>query len=115
MRDYKSAVADILASLTGEATAAGESSVGALSSALRDFARVLDAQRETMTTRVELHCYDCGREWSMVVTVKRERDGMPSNCPACHNSGMTPEYQALRGPSGHTSRAVYSDGSTAPI
>lgn len=113
MRDYKSAVADILGALMSEATTAGESDVGSLACVLRDLSRTLDTQRETMTTNVELHCPYCNRDWSLAVTVKREREGMPSNCPACFNAGMTPEYQARRGPSGHTARAVYADGSTA--
>lgn len=118
MRNYKSAVADILATLTTEASAAGVDDMGALVNALHAYARDVDAKREAMRYRLAVDCSVCGRAWAVTLTPKRERTwGVPEACPACHDARLTPEMQARRGVSGLPARwgATYADGSPFPV
>lgn len=85
MRDYSAAVADTLLPLVNAAIAEGPSAVLALSQALRAYERKVYETRDTMLVFPVFHCCDCGKHWTASMTVAREREAQPSNCPACFN------------------------------
>lgn len=114
MRDYKSAVADVLGFLIGGAVHGGPDDVGSLVSALREATNALEVTRNAMLVTVPMTCGWCGRDWLVSVRVDRERD-LPGDCPACHNATLNAGQVARRGYSGHTKRSTYADGSPFPV
>jgi len=84
MRDYKAATSDVLLALVNSAISEGPSAVLSLACALEEYAHKVRLTRDGMSCSPQLHCSDCGRYWTASMTVARERQGVPDNCPPCY-------------------------------
>jgi hypothetical protein len=97
MRDYNSAVSDLMLSLVQGAIPQGPADMRALSTALREYADKVEATRDTLVTTETMRCTDCGRYWSVSVTVKTAREmSCPDNCPECFNASKKAQGSDLR-------------------
>ena len=73
-----------LAPLVNEASHDPENELLSLACALESAASAIRAARDEMQIRPIARCCDCGRAFSVPITVERERRwGMPDNCPPC--------------------------------
>lgn len=90
MRDYKSAVADLLLPLVNAATseAHSPSAMLSLAEAIEAYAKRVREVRDAMPIVAEFHCCECDRKWGLPCTVLRERELnelRPDQCPPCYN------------------------------
>lgn len=87
---------------------ATETDVLVIAQALEEKATELRAHRETMIVSPILNCHDCGREWTVAMTVARERHYSPDNCPACFNAAKVRAGDDTR--STYTETFRYTEG-----
>jgi len=90
MADYRAKVKTRLHSLVVEATLeGGADSMLSLICALEEETRGLRDYHQTMQVEPVFRCRDCGKHWTINITVKESRDVRPENCPTCYNRGTT--------------------------
>jgi 5-methylcytosine-specific restriction endonuclease McrA len=88
VQDHAAQIAQALHALTNESIDRGSDDVSRYAQALDEYAAHIRKMREGMKCSPVCICRDCGRTWTVTMTVKREREvgsGL-STCPACFNA-----------------------------
>lgn len=109
--NYDEQIMKLLSPLLSKAIEKGEDEVLSLVCSIERYSKELREFRQLMEVEPVFHCNDCGKHWTVKVTVKRARDmGEPYNCPTCYNKN--PDRWVSR--SGYTDTFRYVDNPTHP-
>ena len=82
---YKLKLRQSLAALIESTKGLGSDEFLSLICALDQVRDNLRAEREEMKVSPVFYCRDCGKNWTIELTVAQERHVRPDNCPLCYN------------------------------
>lgn len=81
--DYAGKLETLLLALMNEAIGHGPDNLLQFAQAIDEYASKVRETRLDMSVHTRFHCYDCGKLWTVSMTVKREHGCQPDTCPNC--------------------------------